>query len=238
MCKLLLRLGASIGPEKNGYMVGEYPLMRMVSTGNDIDVLNELVDHGADPLAETATKQTAMFKAIMYNRPEHIRWLSTLERTHSAEYMNDNGYLHTAACQRIETLREVLNFGLDVNLVRSDDKSPLWVALISDNSADKAALLLDRGAIIDTKCVPILKNVRPENKALMKSLCNYNKRRLVDQCLGMAQLDFPVLVMIEIFRAGLDIDEISAWPKEVDAWKMAKIVKRAGMAETGSLTSN
>jgi ankyrin repeat protein len=109
---------------------GATPLVRAAQSG-DVALIQLLLAHGADPKIRTSFGDTALTAAA------GIGWVEGVTREQSPE-------------ESIETVKLLLDLGLDVNAANLDGRTPLMASAHKGNP-EVVRLLVARGAKLDTR---------------------------------------------------------------------------------------
>jgi len=109
---------------------GATPFVRAAQSG-DIDLLKLLVKHGADPMLKTDFGDTALTAAA------GIGWVEGVTYEHSAK-------------ANLETVKYLLELGLDPNGANSDGRTPLMGAALKGRN-EVVQILVDHGARLDQR---------------------------------------------------------------------------------------
>jgi ankyrin repeat protein len=109
---------------------GATPFVRAAQSG-DIDLLKLLVKHGADPMLKTDFGDTALTAAA------GIGWVEGVTYEHSAK-------------ANVETVKYLLELGLDPNGANSDGRTPLMGAALKGRN-EVVQILVDHGARLDQR---------------------------------------------------------------------------------------
>jgi ankyrin repeat protein len=112
------------------FEAGATPFVRAAQSG-DIELMMLLLQHGADPKIPTDFGDTALSAAA------GIGWVEGVTYEHSVK---DN----------LETVRMLLDLGLDPNSANRDGRTPLMGAALKGRN-DVVQLLVDHGARLDTR---------------------------------------------------------------------------------------
>ena len=98
---------------------------------SDLELMKLLLAHGADPLIKTDHADTALTAA------SGVGWVDGVTYEHSAK-------------ENVETVRFLLDLGLDPNAANQDGRTSLMVAAAKGRT-EVIQLLVDRGAKLDTR---------------------------------------------------------------------------------------
>jgi len=109
---------------------GATPFVRAAQS-SDLDLLKLLIKHGADPLIKTEFGDTALTAAA------GIGWVEGVTYEHSVK-------------ANVETVRYLLDLGLDPNAANGDGRTPLMGAALKGRS-EVVQLLVDRGARLEQR---------------------------------------------------------------------------------------
>ena len=109
---------------------GATPFVRAAQSG-DLELLKLLVAHGADPMIKTDHGDTALTAAA------GVGWVEGVTYEHSYK-------------ENIETVRYLLDLGLDANAANGDGRTSLMVAA-AKGRPEVIQLLVDHGAKLDTR---------------------------------------------------------------------------------------
>jgi uncharacterized protein len=109
---------------------GATPFVRAAQSG-DLELLKLLLAHGADPIAKTNHGDTALTAA------SGVGWVEGVTYEHSYK-------------ENIETVRFLLDLGLDANGANNDGRTSLMVAA-AKGRPEVIQLLVDHGAKLDTR---------------------------------------------------------------------------------------
>jgi ankyrin repeat protein len=112
------------------FETGATPFVRAAQSG-DLELLKLLLVYGADPKAVTEHGDTALTAAA------GIGWVEGITYEHSP-------------AQNFETVKRLLELGLDPNWANRDGRTPLMGAALKGRN-DVVQLLVDRGARLDTR---------------------------------------------------------------------------------------
>src|SRR5262245_21898537 len=112
------------------FEAGATPFVRAAQSG-DLDLLKLLIKHGADPLAKTDHNDTALTAAA------GIGWVEGVTYEHSPK-------------ENVETVRYLLDLGLDPNAANNDGRTPLMGAALKGRN-EVVLLLVDHGAKLDQR---------------------------------------------------------------------------------------
>jgi len=112
------------------FEAGATPFVRAAQSG-DLELLKLLIKHGADPLAKTDHNDTALTAAA------GIGWVEGVTYEHSVK-------------ENVETVRYLLDLGLDPNAANNDGRTPLMGAALKGRN-DVVLLLVDHGARLDQR---------------------------------------------------------------------------------------
>jgi len=109
---------------------GATPFVRAAQS-SDLDLLKLLIKHGADPMLKTDFGDTALTAAA------GIGWVEGVTYEHSPK-------------QNVETVKYLLELGLDPNGANNDGRTPLMGAALKGRS-EVVQLLVDHGARLDQR---------------------------------------------------------------------------------------
>ena len=109
---------------------GATPFIRAAQSG-DLELLKLLLAHGANPLAKTNHEDTALTAAA------GVGWVEGVTYEHSYK-------------ENIETVKFLLDLGLDANAANGDGRTSLMVAA-AKGRPEVIQLLVDHGARLDTR---------------------------------------------------------------------------------------
>jgi ankyrin repeat protein len=109
---------------------GATPFVRAAQSG-DLELLKLLIKHGADPMIKTEFGDTALTAAA------GIGWVEGVTYEHSVK-------------ANVETIRYLLDLGIDPNAANGDGRTPLMGAALKGRS-EVVQLLVDRGARLDQR---------------------------------------------------------------------------------------
>jgi ankyrin len=112
------------------FEAGATPFVRAAQSG-DLDLLKLLVKHGADPMLKTDFGDTALTAAA------GIGWVEGVTYEHSVK-------------ENVETVKYLLELGLDPNAANSDGRTPLMGAALKGRS-EVVQILVDHGARLDQR---------------------------------------------------------------------------------------
>src|SRR5437899_6331217 len=109
---------------------GATPFVRAAQSG-DLELLKLLIKHGADPMLKTDFGDTALTAAA------GIGWVEGVTYEHSAK-------------ENVETVKYLLELGLDPNGANSDGRTPLMGAAMKGRN-EVVQMLVDHGARLDQR---------------------------------------------------------------------------------------
>ena len=120
--------------------------VNLLSIAKSAEMLQLLIDAGADMEATDIKGNTSLHEAVFFERTKAVRVL--LDKGADVKAVNKNGDtpLHIAASRwEAESTRALLDKGADVNAVNEDGDTPLHKAAVRENTEIVRALL-DKGA--------------------------------------------------------------------------------------------
>jgi ankyrin repeat protein len=109
---------------------GASPFIRAAQSG-DLELLQLLLAHGADPMMKTDHGDTALTAA------SGVGWVEGVTYEHSAK-------------ENVETVKYLLKLGLDANAANADGRTSLMVAAAKGRT-EVIQALVDNGAKLDTR---------------------------------------------------------------------------------------
>lgn len=109
---------------------GATPFVRAAQS-SDLELLKVLIQHGADPMIKTEFADTALTAAA------GVGWVEGVTYEHSAK-------------ANLETVKYLLDLGLDPNAANQDGRTPLMGAALKGRN-EVVQLLVDRGAKLDQR---------------------------------------------------------------------------------------
>jgi ankyrin repeat protein len=112
------------------FEAGATPFVRAAQS-SDLELLKLLIKHGADPLLKTDFNDTALTAAA------GIGWVEGVTYEHSPK-------------ENVETVRYLLDLGLDPNGANNDGRTPLMGAALKGRN-EVVQMLVDRGAKLDQR---------------------------------------------------------------------------------------
>ena len=112
------------------FEAGASPFVRAAQS-SDLELLKLLVKHGADPMLRTDFGDTALTAAA------GIGWVEGVTYEHSPK-------------QNVETVKYLLELGLDPNAANSDGRTPLMGAALKGRN-EVVTVLVDHGAKLEQR---------------------------------------------------------------------------------------
>lgn len=118
-------------------------------------------------------------------------------------------------------LDQLIRLGASVNFPGEASSPALWCALY--NNPGFAVKLIDRGAKVGPGVYTRIKLSR--YASLDAALVRAHKRQVCEQCIGLAKLDMPVLVMVNIATALVPWYDDTCRLSHSTLWVVAKYIK-------------
>ncbi len=125
------------------------------SKGN-LEIVQLLLENGADINRQEVSSITPFVSACFYGHAHVVQYLIDYDKSVlSPEYGYSFGNALMAACDgaNLETVKILLGYNFDINLINNYGYTPLSLAC-SENNFELAKLLIEHGAIVNTKYDP------------------------------------------------------------------------------------
>jgi cytohesin len=143
VCKLLIKCGANIIPNLQDKFLDQKTLLMIATQKNDIEFVESLLKHGADPNIQNKDGYTALhyivspipqYKDGIWQEVYNIEICELLLK-HGADpnIQNKNGYTPLHWCENIEMCELLLKYKADPNIRSENDDTPLFNLYDTDN---------------------------------------------------------------------------------------------------------
>lgn len=137
---------------------GQTPLIKASYFSNDVEVLQLMLDAGANVGARDNMGRTVLFAAIFANKLDNVRFFIQNGASVNARLLNNGLTPLLAACEMasLEIVKLLLDAGAGINTKDTYGYSPIMVA-VQANREDVADELLQRGIKIDKDLINFVK---------------------------------------------------------------------------------
>ena len=167
IARLLLECGANLNPREKA----KYTLLHTAALHGRLEITQVLLDHGADPNAETEGRDTALHLVSRgeYDSQENGVGIARLLLKHGMDVhlkntQQDTALLCAASKGRLEIVQLLLDHGANPNKENVRDSTPLHLVSsgeynLQEHGVGIARLLLERGANPNSRektryCIP------------------------------------------------------------------------------------